>query len=138
MLNAPASPRRRVSAAALLTPARLYAVSRMGIGLWLLVQPDGFGAKWFTGQDPVLTGAMTRADGGTDLAIGVGLLFAQRPRRWLWLCAVCDFLDAFAVFLARSRFSDREVVSGVVGAAGYGLLAIAIAEVGARRRRAES
>lgn len=28
------------------TAARVYAVSRMAIGIWLLVDPDGFGGKW--------------------------------------------------------------------------------------------
>lgn len=127
----------RAAFSALVTPARAYAVTRILIGAWLLVDPDGlFGAKWLgDAQDPVLTGSNIRASGGTDLAIGVGLLVTDRPRPWLWLCAVCNFLDAFAVFLARSRFARGDVVGSMIGAISYGLVAVAVAEFGAYRGR---
>ena len=126
----------RVPLLARVTPACVYAVTRIALGAWIFIAPDQFGGKWMaSSQDPVLTGSMIRANGGTDMAVGIGTLFANNPRWWLWLCAACDFLDAFAVFLARSRFSGQELWSGLIGATSYGLIAVAIAEFGAHRQR---
>ncbi len=136
MFNRVPSTSNRVTLRTLVTPARVYAVTRVAIGAWLLVDPSGFGAKWFMPpQDPVLTGSIIRSVGGRDLGIGVGLLLTDRTRSWLWLCAFCDFLDAFMVFLARSRFSEQQVWSGVIGALSYGLIAVAVAEFGAWSHR---
>lgn len=136
MTGSVSTPARRTLKSAV-TPARLYAMGRIALGAWIFLDPSGFGAKWLTPpQDPLLTGLMLRASGGKDVLIGLGLLLADRPRRWLWICAGFDFIDAFIVFFARSRFSDQDLWSGMVGAGAFGLLAVAIAEVGARRRRA--
>lgn len=119
------------------TPARLFALARITLGAWIFLDPAGFGAKWLTPpQDPLLTGLMLRASGGKDVLVGVGLLLADKPRRWLWVCAGFDLIDATIVFFARSRFTDQDLWSGVLGAGSFAILAVAIAEIGARRQRA--
>ncbi len=115
----------------LVTPARLYALTRIGLGLWIFLAPNAFGHKWFAApQDPLLTGLLVRQVGGRDFGIGLGLLTGRSPRAWLWLCAFCDLLDAGLVYAGRSKFSDSEVMAGVIGAGSYGLIAIAIAVFG--------
>ena len=119
---------------ALVTPARVYALTRIALGLWLLLAPSQFGHKWFAApQDPVLTASIIRSVGGRDFGIGVGLLFVDSPRQWLWLCVFCDVLDAAMVFLARSRFSQTDFAMGVGGALSYALIGIAIALFGLRK-----
>ncbi len=55
-----------------MTPARIYAVTRIALGAWIFVAPMAFGGKWFAPpQDPVLTASIIRSVGGRDLAIGV-------------------------------------------------------------------
>jgi hypothetical protein len=131
----PATP-SRATLRSLVTPARVYAVTRIALGAWLLVAPMAFGGKWFAApQDPLLTGANLRSVGGRDLGIGVGLLLADRHRPWLWLCAFCDVLDAGMVLLASGKFSERDTMAGVVGALSYALVAIAIALFGTRSQR---
>jgi hypothetical protein len=61
------------------------------------------------------------------------LVFAERPRRWLWLAAYCDLFDATMIFLTRSQFAEQDTWSGVIGAGVSGLIGIAIAEIGHRR-----
>lgn len=117
-----------------LTAARAYAVTRIGLGTWIVLDPSGFGAKWFTDpQDPVLTASMLMSVGGRDAAIGVGLLVSDKPRRWLLLAAFCDVLDAFVVYLARSRFTERDFTTSLVGALSYAAVALLIAALSGRR-----
>ena len=112
----------------LITPARVYAVTRIAFGLWLVVDPGGFGHKWLVApQDPLLTSSLIRGAAGRDVGIGLGLLFAGSPRAWLLLCAFCDALDAGLVFLSRSKFSHHDVVAGMVGALSYAVIAVALA-----------
>lgn len=124
----------RVTLRTRITPARVYAVTRITLGAWLFVAPDAFGHKWFAApQDHLLTASLIRSIGGRDFGMGAGLVLASAPRPWLWLCAFCDLLDAGMVLLARSRFSETDVVMGVVGASLYALIGIAIALFGVRK-----
>lgn len=117
------------------TLAKIYAVTRAGLGLWIFVDPAAFGHKWFAApQDYLLTSSLLRCSGGRDFAIGFGLLFARAPIPWLWLCAFCDVLDASMVFLARSKFTHGEFLYGVVGASSYALIAVAIVVFGSHQR----
>lgn len=134
MSDSPASARTAFGFRSLLTLARVYAVSRIAIGIWLLVDPDGFGHKWLAASDdPFLTGSLIRGSGGRDLGIGLGLLFAASPRPWLLLCAFCDALDAGLVFVSRSRFAEGDVVQGMVGATSYAAIGVALAIWAARK-----
>lgn len=118
-----------------MTPARIYAVTRLALRAWIFVAPMAFGGKWFAPpQDPVLTASIIRSVGGRDLAIGVGLLLTDRPRPWLWLCVFCDVLDAGMNLLASSKLSQRDVLTGVVGALSYALVAVAVIRFGTRSR----
>ena len=80
--------------------ARLYATTRVGIGVVLLLAPKVM-AGWI---GPVAarpeTRVLTRITGARDAALGVGALLALADgtpvRRWLQLAAAVDAADALA------------------------------------------
>jgi hypothetical protein len=69
---------------------------------------------------------------GKDLALAVGLPPTGIPDGG-W-SAPAATSSTFVAFLTRSRFTDQQVRSGLIDAIACGLIAVAIAEVGAWQR----
>lgn len=93
----------------------------MAFGLWLVLAPQRPGELWFGNPGPeASTTALLRSVGGRDVGIGLGLAANPNPDS-LWLKAgiAADLVDAVAAVLASRRIPLKNVLIGVVGAAGY-------------------
>ena len=99
-------------------------LARAGFGLYLALLPCRAGKSWFgTEPDRPGTEVLLRSVGGRDIAIGTALAAMPQSTAWLRVAMVGDFTDALAMAAAASRVPKRKAVIGIVGAAGFGMLA---------------
>lgn len=121
--------------------AAAMALGRVGIGAATLVDPGPTVRLWLGSATSPAAGALGRALGARDLALGVGALGAlAAPRRgaWPWVLAggAADAADAAATVLAWEHVSRRGrwLVTAAAGGAAVTSTALCCGLVAARDR----
>lgn len=110
---------------------RLFGLSRVAFGLWLVIAPQKPGELWFgSAEHPPSTSALLRSVGGRDVGLGLGLaLSPQNGLLWLRAGILADIVDAVAGVLVRDRVPTKNVLTSFIG----GLLYAVIGTVLVRR-----
>lgn len=100
---------------------RVFGLSRVAFGLWLVLAPQRPGELWFgETNSEASTTALLRSVGGRDVGIGLGVAANPTPSS-LWLKAgiIADVVDAAAALLASRRIPRKNALIGFSGAAAY-------------------
>jgi hypothetical protein len=108
---------------------RLFALSRVALGLWLTTAPGRPGTMWFgEARLPASTDALIRSVGARDIALGLGLAADPTPAS-LWLRAgiLADAVDTVAAVIVRERIPRGNFFTGFVGALAYAVFGMAVA-----------
>lgn len=117
---------------------RLFGLSRLGFGAWLLLAPARPGQLWFgSGELPASTAALLRSVGARDVALGIGLALDPRPRSaWVAGGILADAADAAAASLNMRRLPKANALTGLIGGGLYAAIGSALWLRGRGRRSA--
>jgi len=107
--------------------ARSVALSRIGIGIALLLAPARAGERWIgpTAHDPAAK-MMIRGVGIRDVALGAGtyqaLANGDSVRPWLQAGVASDAVDAVAAVLGFRRIGALRALPAIATAAGAAVI----------------
>lgn len=112
--------------------ARMMGLTRVAFGAAFLLAPRRFARLW-TGEttDTATATIASRATGGRDIALGLGLLMALEDgapaRRWLEAGAVADATDCVSCAASWQKLGAFRALASIATAAGAAWLGVRLA-----------